>query len=253
MNKKLILILTEPRTGSTFLNEALNLYSVYPTGEIFQDHTLFEGQEDPEFHFNTLLQNNLSVKLFDFLKVEQGNFVEFIKQMNLNPINFLLKLYEISPSSVVVKLHKFQAESFQIDKILDLPFVEIIILERSNRLARYTSLMIAMEMNKWAGIDTSDKQVVIDRERFIQTEEESKNWFNVIKHQCSLKNYLEINYERDLENFNVEHFYKLFDTWFKKINLIVIKTDYEVRRFEKQNRSPLQYSIINYKELEDFI
>jgi LPS sulfotransferase NodH len=251
MNKKIILILTEPRTGSYLLNEAFNFYSLNPVGEFFLTP---EGYQSPnklacEVHLN----NEQLTELFNFLKVEQGNRLELIKQINLNPINSVRKLYEISSRSLVIKIHDFQFDRYQLDELLDLPYVEVIILQRSNRMARYVSHLKAEQTNIWHTVDTSDIQVVVDREDFIKTEQESSNWFKKIKQRVSSKDYLEINYERDLENFNKEQFYKLFDSWFEKINLDVTKTNYRIKLFKKQNKSKLQYNITNYKEIKDLI
>jgi hypothetical protein len=253
MNKKLILILTEPRTGSYLLNEALNFYSLLPVGEFFLNIKAYTGKKIFKFPLDLFLTTDHLAQLYDSLKVEQGNFVEFIKQVDLNPIYSVIKLYETSLKSVVVKIHDFQFEKYQLDELLNLPYVEIIILQRSNRLARYISHLNAKKTNTWDIVDTSSQQVTIDREDFIKTEQESENWFATIKQKISSKNYLEVNYERDLENLNKEQFYKLFDQWFEKINLPVTKTNYRLKWLKKQNKAKLEYSIINYKEIEDLI
>ena len=253
MNKKLILILTEPRTGSYLLNEALNFYSLHPVGEFFDNPKGYETQKNPKFGYEILLNKEQLTSLFNFLKVEHGNFLELIKQVNLKPIDSAVKLYEISPQSVVIKIHDFQFEKFQLDQLLDLPYVEIIILQRSNRMARYISHLKARRNDIWSNVDTSSMQVVVDREDFIKNEQLSNNWFEKIKQRVSSKDYLEVNYERDLENLDKEHFYKLFDSWFEKINLPVTKTNYKLKLLKKQNKSKLQYSIVNYKEIKDLI
>lgn len=253
MNKKLILILTEPRTGSYLLNEALNFYSLHPVGEFFDNPKWYEAQENPVFAYEMYLNSDQLTGLFDFLKVEHGNHLELIKQVNLNPIDSAIKLYEMSSRSLVIKIHDFQFERFQLDRLLDLPYVEIIILQRSNRLARYISHIKAEQTDIWQSMDTSNMQVVVDREDFMKTEQESNNWFEKIKQRVASKDYLEVNYEKDLENIDKEQFYKLFDSWFEKINLSVTKTNYKLKFNKKQNKSKLQYSILNYKEIKDLI
>lgn len=253
MNKKLILILTEPRSGSYLLNEALNFYSLHPVGEFFANPEWYEIQKNPKFSYEILFNKEQLAGLFNFLKVEDGDFLELVKQVNLKPIESAIKLYEVSPHSVVIKIHDYQFERFQLDRLLDLPYVEIIILQRSNRMARYVSHLKAEQNNIWVSVDTSNMQVVVDREDFIKKEQLSNNWFEKIKQRVSSKDYLEVNYERDLENLDKEHFYKLFDTWFEKINLSVTKTNYKLKFLKKQNKSTLQYGIVNYKEIKDLI
>jgi hypothetical protein len=253
MNKKLILILTEPRTGSYLLNEAMNFYSLCPVGEFFLNPKSYQSPESSKLAYEGSLNSEQLTSLFNFLKVDQGNRLELIKQINLNPINSVRKLYEVTQRSLVIKIHDFQFERYQLDELLDLPYAEVIILQRSNRMARYVSHLKAEQTDIWHTVNTSDMQVVVDREDFIKTEQESSNWFKKIKQRVSSKDYLEINYERDLENINKEQFYKLFDPWFEKINLDVIKTNYRIKLLKKQNKSILQYSIANYKEIKDLI
>jgi hypothetical protein len=252
MNKKLILILTEHRTGSHLLNEALSFYSpLQAINEFILDPVFFKDKEiTPYETFLTKFQCN---QLFEFLNVEQGSYIELIKKVNLNPVNSLIKLYEISTDSLVVKIHRKQIHTDQIDELLQLPYVEIIILQRSNRIARYISLLKAKKTDIWHGVDTSNLQVVVDRTEFEKEEQLSIDWFNNIKKSIPSKDYLEVNYEKDLENLNKESFYDLFDPWFEKINLTFTKTNYKLKLFKKQNKTRLQYSIENYKELKDLI
>lgn len=253
MNKKLILILTEPRSGSNFLSEVLNYYSLWPVGEFLLNPKGFEHLENPTFPYEIVLNRYQLTKLFDFFEVEYGNYLELIKQINRRPIDAIFKLYESTEQSLVINIHDFQFKKFGIDVLLDLPYVEIIILQRSNRMARYISHLIAQETKIWYTVNTSDMQVTVDREDFIKSEQESKKWFDSIKQRVSSKEYLEVNYERDLENIDKEHFYKLFDPWFEKINLNATKKNYNLKLFKKQNKSKLQYSILNYTEIKDLI
>jgi hypothetical protein len=252
MNKKLILILTEQRTGSHLLNEALSFYSPIQAVNEFFLHPGFH-QDKEITPYELLLTEYQCNQLFDFLNVEQGSYIELIKQVNLNPVKSLLKLYEISEDSLAVKIHRHQFEKYQLDELLNLSYVEIIILERSNRMARYISLLKANQTDIWHGIDTSKLQVVVDKDEFIKEEQQSLNWFNKIKQLVSSKDYLEVNYEKDLEDLNKDNFYNLFDPWFEKINLSVTKTNYKLKLFKKQNRSKIQYSILNYKEIKDLV
>lgn len=252
MNKKLILILTEQRTGSHLLNEALSFYSpIQAINEFFLHPGFHQTKEITPYEI--FLTKSQCDQLFDFLNVDRGSYIELIEQVNLNPIDSLTKLYEVSTDSLAVKIHRHQFEKYQLDKLLELPYVEVIILQRSNRMARYVSLLKANQTDIWHGIDTSNLQVVVDKDEFVKEEQLSINWFDKIKQQVSSKNYLEVNYERDLENLNKDNFYNLFDPWFEKINLSVTKTNYKLKLFKKQNKSKLQHSIVNYKEIKYFV
>ena len=245
-------MLTEHRSGSHLLNEALNFYSpLQCINEIFLNHIRYQDKKSTPF--NTYLTIEQRNQLFDFLNVENKDQSELMKKIKNNPVESICKLYEITPVSLVVKIHRTQIRQFHLDELLQLPFVEVIILQRSNRIARYVSLLKAYETDNWHRVDTSHLQVSVNEEEFLQLEKLSKEWFEKIKQQISSKNYLEVNYERDLENLNKDHFYSLFDPWFEKINLSVTKTSYKLKYFNKQNNSKLQYSVLNYDEIKHLI
>ena len=256
MNKKLILILSEPRTGSNLLNEALNLYAPMRTINEFFLSLGFYVREDhvpPDLPHKKLIKDDERRQLFDFLNVEQENYPELIKQINQNPIDALLKLYEVIPINLVVKIHRYQLEELHLHGLLQLPFTEVVLLERTGRLHTHVSSLKAKQFDKWHNVDTSNVKVLVNAEEFTLYQKKSIEWYNGIRQQLSSKEYLEINYEKDVENINKEHFYSLFDPWFKKINLSVTKTNYELKYFKKQNNAPIEESILNYDEIKHLV
>jgi len=256
MNKKLIIILCEPRTGSNLLNEALNLYAPMRTINEFFLNLGFYVREDfvpDDLPHKTLLKKEERIQLFDFLKVEQENYPELIKKINITPVDALLKLYEVTQSNLVVKIHKHQLEELHLHELLHLPYTEVILLERTSRLHSHVSILKARQFDKWHNVDTSNIKVLVNAEEFIYEQEKSIEWYSGIKKQLSSKEYLEINYEKDLENISKEHFYSLFDPWFEKIKLSVTKTNYELKYFKKQNNAPIEQSILNYDEIERIV
>lgn len=256
MNKKLILILCEPRTGSNLLNEALNLYAPMRTINEFFLNLGFYVNEDhvpADLPHKTLIKENERRELFTFLNVEQENYPELIKEINRRPVEALLKLYEVTPVNLVVKIHHHQFEENQLNNLLDLPYVEVILLERTSRLHSYVSNLKARQFDKWHNVDTSNIQVEVNPGEFFKEKEKSINWYKYLKQRLASKNYLEVNYEQVLENINKEHFYNLFDPWFEKIKLPVTKTNYELKYFKKQNNAPIENSISNLEEIKHLL
>jgi hypothetical protein len=254
--KKLILILCEPRTGSNLLNEAMNLYiPIRAVNEFFLNLGFYVREDfvpDDLLH-KTLIKDHERKQLFDFLNVEQENYPELIKQINRTPIQAVKKLYEIIPGNLVIKIHRHQLEELKLHEFLELPYVEVILLERSNRLDSYVSLLKAKQFDKWHNVDTSNIKVSINIDEFIYERDMSFNWYKEMRQRLSSKDYLEVNYELDLENINKESFYALFDPWFERIKLPVYKSNYELQYFSKQNKSPVEQSILNLDEIKHLI
>ena len=153
----------------------------------------------------------------------------------------------------MVKIHRHQLEELHLHELLHLPYTEVILLERTSRLHSYVSLLKAKELDMWHNTDTSDIKVSINLEEFINEQKKSIEWYNGIRQLLSPKDYLEINYERDLENISKEHFYNLFDAWFEKIKLPVTKTNYELKYFKKQNNTAIEHSISNFDEIKHLV
>lgn len=253
MGKKLILILSEPRTGSNLLCEALNLYSQMRTvNEFFLDIGFYinENHVPEDLPHKNMFKVHEHVQLFDFLNVELNNWPELIKQINNNPIGAMNKINEIVPQTVVIKVHREHFEKLNLKEILHEPYIEVILLERSSRLHSFVSLLKGRQIDKWYGADTSNIKVNVDATSFAYEQQRSLNWFKEVRELLQSKNYLEINYEKDLSNINKESFYALFDPWFEKIKLPVNKSKYELQFYTKQDKQPIENSILNYDDIK---
>jgi|LauGreDrversion4_2_1035121.scaffolds.fasta_scaffold21318_5 hypothetical protein len=256
INKKIILILSEPRTGSNLLCEALNLYSNMRTvNEFFLDIGFYinENHVPDDLPHKNMFKAHERKQLFDFLNVELDNWPELIKQINKNPIGAMNKINEIVPANVIVviKVHRDHFEKLNLKEIINEPNIEVILLERSNRLHSFVSLLKGRQINKWYGVDTSDIKVVVDPQEFINEQQRSLNWFKELRELLRSKEYLEINYEKDLSNISKESFYSLCDPWFEKIKLPVNKSKYELKFYSKQDKQPIEHSIINYDVIKN--
>jgi hypothetical protein len=252
--KKIILILCEARTGSNLLCEALNLYAPMRTvNEFFLEIGFYinENHVPDDLPHKNMFRPWEKEQLFNFLNVELNDWPELIKQINKNPIGAMNKINQIVPQTVAIKVHKEQFEKLNLKEIIHEPYVEIILLERSNRLHSYVSLLKGRQIDKWYGVDTSDIKVTVNPAGFIIEQQRSLNWYKEIRELLGSKNYLEVNYEKDLSNINKTSFYALFDPWFEKIKLPVNKSNYELQFYSKQDKQPIENSILNYDVIKN--
>jgi hypothetical protein len=114
-------------------------------------------------------------------------------------------------------------------------------------------LLKARQLEKWHNIDTSNIKVHVNPQDFTREQQISIDWYKKLREQLASKHYLEVNYERDLENLNIVHLYELFDPWFEKINIPVNKSNYKLKYFKKQDKTPIENSILNYSEVKKLI
>lgn len=252
--KKLILILAEPRTGSNLVCEALHLYSqMRIVNEFFLDIGFYinENHVPDDLPHKNVFRPWEKEKLFNFLNVELNNWPELIKQINKNPIGAMNIINQIVPQTVVIKVHREHFIKLNLKEIIHEPYVEVILLERTSRLHSFVSLLKGRQINKWYSVDTSDIKVTVDPEAFIFEQQRSLNWYKELRELLSSKNYLEINYEKDLSNVNEESFYALCNPWFEKIKLPVNKNKYELQFYSKQDKRPIEQSIINYDVIKN--
>ena len=255
MNKKIILLLSEARTGSNLLNEALNLYTPVRTiNEFYLSKNGFYITPDKtpdDLPHKTLIGPKERSILAEFLNVPPENYYELISAIRNNPIESLFKLAEVVPQHLVVKIHKEHFDELNLVRLLDNPNVEVMLLERTSRLHSYVSNLKARQYDKWHNVDTSDIRVTVNISDFLQQQQKSLDWY--IKIREILKNYnkqyLEVNYERDLEHITKESFYALCDPWLKLVDFSLSKSTYELKYFKKQNNSSIENSIENYSEV----
>lgn len=256
MNKKLIVILCEPRTGSNLLCEAVESYSsLQCISEFYLSpySGLYVKKDNvpDDLPHKDMLSLEQQDSLFTFLNIQDRNHYEMLVNIYNNPIDALLELYKITDKTLVVKIMRLQFNELDLDRLIDFPFVEIIVLERSNKLEEYVSHMKAIEHNKWFNVDTSNIKIKVDVDKFLKRLNESNDWYLKIRQHLIIanKNYLELNYETHLLEFDQEEFCKMFDIWLEKINITTDKTNHKMHFFKKQNNAPIENSISNYDEV----
>lgn len=259
MNKKLILILCEPRTGSNLLCEAIESYTdlqcineffLSPNVGLYVD----KDHVPDDLPHKDLLTDEQQDHLFNFLNVKNRNYFDMLVNIYKSPVDSLLELYNITDKTLVVKvMHNHFDELPDLYKLLELSFVELIVLERSNKLEEYVSHRKAIAHNTWYNSDTSNIKIVIDVNKFLEKKEWSFSWYNHIISIISTKNYLELNYEKDLDKFDQHQFCNMFDSWLSSIEVSIDKTNHIVKYFKKQNNAPIEQSILNYDEIKHLV
>jgi hypothetical protein len=252
MNKKLILILCEPRTGSNLLCEAMESYSSlqcisefylspYVGLYVNQDHI------PDDLPHKDLLTTEQQDCLFKLLNVVADDYYNLLVNIYKEPITSLIELYNATDKTLVVKIMHNHFEDCGLDKLLELPFVEVILLERSDKLEEYVSHRKAIEHDKWYNTDTSNLKIKVDIDKFLKKKKWSSDWYSMLRQR--LNNYLELNYEKDLQEFDQSQFCAMFDIWLTNIGVATDKTDHKMKFFKKQNNAPISQSISNYDDV----
>lgn len=258
MTKKLILILCEPRTGSNLLCEAMECYTdlqcinefyLSPNSGLYvrRDHI------PEDLPHKDLLTQSQQDSLFNFLKIENSNHFDMLVGIYNSPVDSLIELYNVTDKSLVVKVMRAHYQELDLARLIDLPFVEVILLERSNKLEEYVSHRKAIEFDRWYNTDTSNIKIKVDIDKFIEKRNISLQWYNSVRQRLTAKNYLELNYEKDLLDFDQDKFCNTFDIWLRSIGLDIDKTNHRMKFFKKQNNAPIEHSILNYDEVKGLL
>ena len=252
MTAKIIFVLSEARTGSTLLCQLLNHYS-----NTVNFHEVFHGRAgannndvfNTDVSFNNVLQDQFGDGVFDREKM----FLEITK----NPQKLLELMAEHFNKTVVVKIHLFQlfSTSFPVSNILDWilsqPNHEFILLER-DFLNAHVSLLKAEQSDVWHNIDTTDTKVEIYPVRFKRELEIFTGKYKTIKDKLQEHgiDYLSVDYNKDLKNYNISEFEQLVEPWSSRRDIDLGQGNPTWIRVKKQNTDDdITKSISNWAEL----
>jgi LPS sulfotransferase NodH len=252
MTAKIIFVLSEARTGSTLLCQLLNHYkNVINFHEIFHDigGPINNDVFNTDVNFNNVLQDQFGDGVFDREKM----FPRIIE----NPQKLLTLMGEHFTKTLIVKIHLFQlfGTSYPVSHILDWiltqPNHEFILLER-NFLNAHVSLLKAEQSDIWHNIDTTNTKVEIDTARF-KTELTKFAWkYSTIKNKLQEHgiDYLQVEYDRDLKNYDMAEFEQLIEPWGTRRNVDLGLGNTTWIRVKKQNTDDdISNSISNWQEI----
>jgi hypothetical protein len=261
MTAKIIFVLSEARTGSTLLCELLNRYK-----NTVNLHEIFHNVGDPrdynafkvDFSFNNVLKDHFGDGVFDPEKM--------LPRVIENPKKLLTLISEHfgDDKTLIVKVHLFQLltgypVSFILDWILQQPNHRFVLLER-DFLKSYVSWLKAEQTNVWHNIDTTNIKVEIIPKRF---EEELSRWqrrYNTIKEKLQENNidYLYVDYDKDLKDYNDSKFEQLIEPWSKR-QILDLKSKGFTQgnqwiNVTKQNTDDdIANSILNWSEIKEIL
>jgi LPS sulfotransferase NodH len=243
--KKIIAVLSIPRTGSTLLMVQLN--SVF-TG-IRNLSELFNMKQTSNLVAS--LRNDERRKLENLLGIGLDN-EELIDQLTQDPVDFITKLNQSIDEVIMFKIQPLQVNFSQILRILAIPEIEVIVLERRNYLEEYVSLLKLIKYDANHNQETDFLKVDIDFESFVEHTAFSQAWYQGIRDYCRFlnKNFLEISYEKHLVKISEERFMPVFAEWFNSVGFELKRRRWVKPFYFKMNNSPIQHSIKNWKEVE---
>lgn len=245
MASKIIFVLSEARTGSTLLCQLLSRFR--PTinfSEVFNLNKEDLYRKDPKF--NELLDNH-------YKDLTTGS--EFID----DPMKLLSLMSEYFQKTIVLKIHLTQLQLFNeenINLILSSPNHKFILLNRSNFLEAYVSLQIAKKTDIWNTNDTTNIAVEIDKDDMQRTFIDQQIKYEAIKKQLEYHkvDYLHIDYDVYLKNYDEQKFNNLVKPWLENQGLDLSFSKVPLRTARKQNNSAnIADNILNYDELASFI
>jgi LPS sulfotransferase NodH len=253
MSAKIIFVLSEARTGSTLLCQLLAHYK-----NVINFHEIFHtgGEANPNYDifntsvsFNNILQHQFGDGVFDREKM----FPRIIE----NPKKLVTLMGEYFNETLIVKVHLHQLfgtdypVSHIFDWILMQPNHEFILLKR-DFLKSHVSLLKAEQSGVWHNTDTTNIKVIVDLDRF-KTESMNYIWkYDAVKQKLQHHNidYLYIDYEKDLENYNITEFSKLVEPWSTRNSLGLNSAGNAWIRVEKQNTNDtISDSISNWPDV----
>jgi hypothetical protein len=222
---KVIVVIGEARTGSSFLIEALNSY-------------------DP------------IMNLYEYFPRSDIDFAQGPDYSNAkNAVNLMAEL-ENKDITSCMKIQNYQLLNLpagDIDKILSFPHVEFILLERI-KLSSYVSGIQARKTLRYARWNTDEVMVEFNPQDFLEFYKKSTNFYKFIRKKLSdlNKNYLEVSYEQDLAEFSYEKLHALIDPWLASTSIELGKKHHEMT-YTKQRNVPIEQCISNYDEFKMLI
>lgn len=255
MAAKIIFVLSEARTGSTFLCQLLTRFQ--PTLDLQEVFNLnkIDLYTNTGLEFNKLLDYHYRDVIGDVINDPTKPTLEFIN----DPMKLLSLLAQHFQRTLIVKIHLHQLQMFSdqnINLILSSANHKFILLNRSNFLELYISLMTAGASGIWNTTDTSNSMIKIDEDEFRRTFNEHQTKYASIKKKLQDHNidYLYINYDLDLKNYNDQKFIDLVKPWLINQGLTLNLSKELPSTILKQNNSiDISHNILDYDELPSSI
>lgn len=244
-----IVILSQPRTGSNLVSRVLGNFS--PFREL---NEFFLTEDDATKIDESHLQQNVFLSPLEFdvlkflLKTDNENFVKSVHA----DINHTLKsLDKIIERTKIFKIQDHQITEDQLEQLLDKPTLKFIVLERKDKLKQYTSIKVTDQVKQFFRVDTSDIRINIDPKQFSNFKDRSELWYINLKQKLKNKNinFLDLVYENDIEFIDESKLFEKMKIWLDQEQIHYSEYINRELYYFKQNKTPIEETILNYKEI----
>lgn len=242
-----IIILSEPRTGSSILGEIISSFT--PT-RMIQEYIINQSANSP--HINLLNDHERSC-LFKLMKV--SNVDELVQSIKDHPELGFSSLDQVIQENKIIKIHDYWFEKIDLNFIFELENTKFVLIDRSSKIEQYVSEKISFQLNRWNRFDTSNISIQVDIPDFLKFQQRSEEWSKYITKKLEeyKHDYLHVNYEQDLKSENFSHLIDRLEKWLNQDGSIFKRNQFEPRIFKRQNYSLLSDRIKNYSEIESII
>ena len=237
-----IIILSQPRTGSTLICDLFNYFS-----EIRVLQEFFNMKDITAYRYLKAIEKNLFLSRF---KAEDCNSLNH--NMKQNSFEAFTALNEFIPSHRVLKFHTYEIENWNLEFLFNDPNTKFILLSRKDKLKQFVSNQLAKVSNKYSTRDPEHEiynsiNLVVDPDEFNKYKNDSDLHYKKYKEKLAGHNYLELVYEDDVEN-DLEVTIEKIDKWLKDNDIIVERKPYNLI-YQKQNTRSLADTIVNYSDI----
>ena len=248
-----IVILSQPRTGSNLISRLLGNFS--PFREL---NEFFMTEDDTTKIDQSHLQKNVFLSRSEFLflkfllKTDNENFVKSVHA----DINHTLKsLDEIIKHTKICKIQNHQITEDQLEQLLDNPTLKFIVLERKDKLKQYASTLVIDQIKQFFRVDTSDIRINIDPKQFSNFKDRAELWYINLKQKLKNKNinFLDLVYENDIEFIDESKLLEKIKIWLDQEQIYYSEYTSRDLYYFKQNKTPIEETVLNYKELRSLL
>lgn len=251
-----IIILAQARTGSCLLCNVFGMLN--PCRNLNELFISYRFAENPANFFiiphRYFFKTSELMHLFHSLKIDVNNYVLLLKYFSNNPQKGIDLLDSLIPVPKVIKILDHQMVNTDINFLYQKENTKFVLLDRSNKLEQFVSYEIAKKNGQWINTDTSNIKIKVDRTEFLNFINESNSWYDQIREKLTSNghNFLEVNYEADLNTDNLDSLMFKIKDWLsvQGIETTVGSTN---KLYKKQNSSPMSEKISNFDEIRDLI
>lgn len=254
--KNNIVILSQPRTGSSFLCE---LFTCFKDTRVLYEFFAPGGvPQDTAPHKTQLKYFEKAYIYRDYSFPKHNELIDFIQA---NPQLSMDRLEQVVfRENRVIKTHLFQMNSLGLDFLITRPNTKFILLSRTNVLEQYVSRRLAVETGVFSSQDETEETTSttatfsLDLSDYRNFKNSNESLFNSYRKKLTDagQNFLELTYEDDLLQFNSSVMSKI-QSWANSNNIPLERNDNFPSQFKKQNTRTIDQIVLNYDQIKDLL